>query len=70
MFDALKELVLGTYSYAAKDGQQYFLHEKGGRGGTKLYYFSKNPEGAISLPEGYEAMESTHGLPLLRKTRQ
>ena len=68
--DTLKEIVLGTYSYTTKNGLQFFLHEKDGRGGTKLYYFSKKPEGAISLPRGFEAMESDRGLPLLKKTEK
>jgi len=68
--DTLKEIVLGTYSYTTKTGQQFFLHEKDGRGGTKLYYFSKKPEAAISLPPGFEVVESSHGLPLLKKTEK
>lgn len=69
LIERAKELVLGSYSHTAKDGRQYFLHEKDGRGGTRLYYFSKSPEGAISLPDGYEVVESQRGLPLLRKVK-
>ncbi len=41
-----------------KTGKKYYLHVKK-QGSSNLYYFSKNPEGAISeLPEGYEIVEN------------
>ncbi|MEM5802231.1 MAG: hypothetical protein QXQ18_02495 [Candidatus Aenigmatarchaeota archaeon] len=53
-----------AYSYTNSKGQTYWLHTKGG----KLFYFSKDPEGAIDLPEGFVVVENPKtGLPMIRK---
>ncbi len=68
--DTLKELVVGSYSFVNKKGQRYFLHMREGRGGTQLYYFSKDPKDALSLPKDKEVVESTKtGLPIVRKRK-
>ncbi|MFH1257633.1 MAG: hypothetical protein V1658_01730, partial [Candidatus Micrarchaeota archaeon] len=56
--DFVKELVVGSYSYVNKKSQRYFLHSKKGRGGTVLFYFSKDPKEAITLPADREVVES------------
>jgi len=70
--ESTKELVQSTpeklptkepYSYTNSKGQKYFLHQRG-----KLFYFSKDPDNAISLPAGMKVIESEKtGLPILRK---
>lgn len=59
----------GPYVYKSKKNKEKFwLHEKE-RGKTKLYFFSKNPLGALdSIPKGYEVLENARtGMPLLKK---
>lgn len=52
-----------AFSYKNSKGNTYYLHSRG-----RLFYFSKDPAGAIDLPPGYQAMESqATGLPLLKK---
>ena len=57
-----------AFSYTNKKGITFWLHEREGRGGVKLYYFSKDPEGAVDLPEGFEVIENEKtGLPMVKK---
>ena len=58
-----------AYSYTSKkSGTIYYLHKTKGRGGTILYYFSKEDRGAISKPVGWEVFENpNNGHPFLRK---
>ncbi|MBD3155044.1 MAG: hypothetical protein GF368_00125 [Candidatus Aenigmarchaeota archaeon] len=60
--------LFGPFIHKNKDGEKFFLHmsQKGER---KLYYFSKDPRGALnSLPSGFEVFENEDsGLPMLRK---
>lgn len=64
----VKELVVGSYSFVNKKGIRWFLHTGPGRGGTKLYYFNKDPKESIMLPSDREVVESPRtGLPIVRK---
>ncbi|MBI5224710.1 hypothetical protein HY989_02475 [Candidatus Micrarchaeota archaeon] len=66
--DAIKELIVGSYSYVNKKGQRYFLHVGTGRGGTKLYFFSKDPKDSISLPSDRMVVESPRtALPIIKR---
>jgi hypothetical protein len=65
--DALKEMIVGSYSYMDKKSRRWFLHVGPGRGGTKLYYFSKEPKESISLPSDRTVVESPRtGLPIVK----
>lgn len=56
------------FSYTNKKGVTYWLHEREGKGGAKLFFFSKNPENSIDLPEGFEVIENERtGLPMIKK---
>jgi hypothetical protein len=56
-----------------KTGQTYWLHCKDVRLKStgkiqRIYYFSKDPTGAIDMPTGFKVIESERtGLPLLKK---
>ncbi|MFA6049563.1 MAG: hypothetical protein WC792_06490 [Candidatus Micrarchaeia archaeon] len=74
--DSLKRIFLGAYSYANKKGVQYYLHAKvvatvetaDGPRESKIYYFSRDSKDAISLPDGFQVVESQRtGLPVLKK---
>ncbi|RLI97790.1 MAG: hypothetical protein DRP00_03435 [Candidatus Aenigmatarchaeota archaeon] len=58
------------FIYENKKGQKFWLHAKQ-RGKVTLYYFSRNPAGALkSLPKGFEVVENPHtGMPYLRKKK-
>ncbi len=60
--------LFGPFMYKSKSGQQFWLHMKE-RGKSKLYYFSKDPVGALNdLPKGFEIIENTRtGMPFLKK---
>ena len=60
--------LFAPFIYKAKTGQQFWLHIKE-RGKAKLYYFSKDPIGALNeLPKGFEIVENTRsGMPFLKK---
>lgn len=60
--------LFGPFVYKTKKGQKFWLHMKE-KGRAKLYYFSKDPTGALnSLPRGYEVVENPKtGLPFLKK---
>ena len=61
--------LFGPYIYKNSDGKKFFLHLSQ-NGDRKLYFFSKDPRGALnSLPPGYEVFENEDsGLPMLRKS--
>ena len=62
--------LFGPFVYKNKKGEKFWLHCKEGRGGTKLFYFSKDPRNAIKLPPGYVVVENKKtGLPVLRKKK-
>ncbi len=57
-----------VFTYTNKRGVKFWLHSKIGRGGTILYYFSKDSRDAISKPSGYVVVESpTTSLPVLKR---
>jgi hypothetical protein len=60
--------LFGPYIYKTKKGQKFFLHSKE-RGKSRLYYFSKEQEGAMSgLPGGFEVVENPKSsLPFLKR---
>jgi hypothetical protein len=52
-----------AYEHTNSKGQKYYLHSKG-----KLFFFSKNQEGAIDLPANFDVVENTRtGLPMVKK---
>jgi len=55
-----------AYEHTNSKGQKYWLHQKG-----KLFFFSKNAEGAIDLPSNdFEIIENTKtGLPMVRRKK-
>ncbi|MCD6434730.1 MAG: hypothetical protein J7L14_03890 [Candidatus Diapherotrites archaeon] len=57
-----------AFSYKNKKGITYYLHVKEGRGGTPLYYFSREQNNAIDLPSGYVVKENKQtGMPYLKR---
>ena len=57
-----------NYSYTAKNGKVYFLHEKKNARGGQMRWFSFKQEGSIALPAGYTVIEGPTGLPFAKKT--
>ena len=54
-----------AYSYKNSRGVDFWLHSRG-----RLFFFSKNPEGAIDLPDHLEVFENQRtGLPMVRKKK-
>lgn len=68
IIEKVTTFLFGPFSYTNKKGIRFYLHKKKGRQGITIYYFSKNEEGAIQLPENYEVVEGSRGLPVLKKT--
>lgn len=60
--------LLSPYVYKTKDGKKFWLHMKK-RGKATLYYFSKDPVGALfNIPKGYKVMKPPNrDLPMLKK---
>lgn len=58
-----------AFSHINKKGIKYFLHKRVGKGGATLFFFSKNPEGAIDKPEKYVVIEAPTGLPMLKRKK-
>ena len=60
--------LFGPFKYKTKKGEEFFLHVKE-RGKGRLFYFSKEPAGALkNLPAGYEVFENPNStLPFLKK---
>ena len=57
-----------VYSHKNSRGQMYWLHTREGRGGAKLFFFSKNPEDATDLPSNFQVIENARtGLPMVKK---
>jgi hypothetical protein len=57
------------FCYKNKKGEKYWLHQTT-RGRVTLYYFSKDPVGAVPLPPGFVVVENeSTGLPVLRKQK-
>ncbi len=60
--------LFSPFVYKSKAGTKFWLHFKE-KGNVKLYYFSKDPAGAMfNVPGGYEVIENeTTHLPFLKK---
>jgi hypothetical protein len=60
--------LISAYNYKTKDGKKFWLHMKK-RGKATLYFFSKDPVGALfNIPKGYEVVKSPNiDLPMLKK---
>jgi hypothetical protein len=59
--------LFGPSVYKTKDGKKFWLHMKQ-MGKVTLYFFSKDPANAISMPRGYEVVENQKtSLPFLKK---
>lgn len=57
-----------AYSTTNSRGQKYWLHRTLGKNKRYIYFFSKNPEGSIDLPDGFLVGESPiSGIPVLKK---
>lgn len=61
--------LLSPYVYKTKDGKKFWLHTKA-KGKVTLYYFSKDPVGALfNIPRGFDVVENTRtGFPFLKKS--
>jgi len=55
------------YSQQNSKGTTYYLHSREGRGGAKLYFFSKDPNDSIDLPSNMEPMEGPTGMLMVKK---
>lgn len=55
------------YSATNRKGTTYFFHMKIGRGGAKLYYFSKEQNDSVDLPDNLEVFEGRTGMLMVRK---
>lgn len=60
--------LFSPYAYKNKNGEKFYLHMKE-KGKVKLYFFSKEPDGALnSLPGGFKVIENEKSsLPFLKK---
>jgi hypothetical protein len=58
-----------VFEYTNSKGQKYYLHKREGRGGATLFFFSKDPTGAMdSLPENMTVFENPRtSLPMVKK---
>lgn len=60
--------LLSAYVYKTRDGKKFWLHMKR-KGKVTLYYFSKDPAGALfNIPKGFTVVENTKTeFPFLKK---
>lgn len=57
-----------AYSYKNSRDQTYWLHTREGRGGARLFFFSKSSEDSTDLPENLQVFENPRtGLPMVKK---
>ena len=56
-----------AFSKQNSKGVTYHLHSREGRGGAVLYFFSKNPEGSVDLPDKYMPFEGPTGMLMVKK---
>lgn len=61
-------MIMG-YSQKNSKGVTYFLHSREGKGGAKLFFFSKDPNGSVDLPSEYETIEGPTGLPMVKRKK-
>jgi len=58
------------YSHKNSRGITYWLHTREGRGGSKLFFFSKDESSSTDLPEGMEVFENPRtSLPMVRRKK-
>lgn len=55
------------YSHTNSKGVTYHLHTKTTARGAKLFFFSKDPNDSIDLPEVFQVIEGPTGLPMVKK---
>lgn len=55
------------YSQKNSRGTTYHLHGHEGRGGAKLYFFSKDPNDSIDLPDNMSVIEGPTGMLMVKK---
>ena len=57
-----------AYSHKNTRGQTYWLHSIEGRGGAKLFFFSKDSSDSVDLPDHLTVIENERtGLPMVKK---
>ena len=60
--------LFGGYKYVNSKGEKFWLHKTEGRGGTTLYFFSREEVGSIDKPDGWTVVENKRtGLPVLKR---
>ncbi len=55
------------YSQQNSKGTTYYLHGREGRGGAKLYFFSKDSNDSIDLPETMTVIEGPTTMLMVKK---
>ncbi len=56
------------YSQKNSKGNTYHLHSRDvGSKGAKLYFFSKNEEGSVDLPETMQVIEAKTGMLMVKR---
>jgi len=57
-----------AFEHTNSRGNKYYLHAREAKNGQKLFFFSKDPTGAIDKPDEYRVIENGKtGLPLLKR---
>lgn len=57
-----------AYEHTNSRGQKYWLHMREGKGGAKLFFFSKNSSESIDLPAEFMVIENPRtGLPMVKR---
>jgi len=57
-----------AYAHTNSKGVKYYLHTREGKGGARLFFFSKDPAEGIDLPGNMQVVENPRtGLPLVKK---
>jgi hypothetical protein len=66
--DDFRRFITMAYSHVNSKGQTYWLHSRAvGTKGAKLYFFSKNKEGAEDLDPKFQIIEGPTGLPMVKR---
>ena len=55
------------YSQQNSKGNTYHLHSREGRGGAKLFYFSKDATDSVDLPDRFTVIEGPTGMLMVKK---
>jgi hypothetical protein len=56
-----------AFSKQNSKGTTYYLHSREGKGGAKLFFFSKDPTDSVDLPDKYDVVEGPTGMLMLKK---